>query len=407
MLGNPTRTIHPKKSRGADGPGRAPTTWLRHGPAHAASLRLLAAAAVSAGALVASIAAGASAPAGAAPTPFLSHFNNVNVVASTVPNNGDVNPYGVANVPFSIGTLVRGDTLVSNFNSINNLQGTGTTIVQVGPNHQVGLFAQINPYLPGCPGGVGLTTALSVLNDGYVVVGSLPVTKDGSGTPEAGCLIVLNPNGVPVETWAGNGINGPWDMTSTQIFGPVAELFVTNVLNGTVARGGSEVDQGTVLRLGVFDPPGRPPVLFSTTTIATGLAEELNSNALVLGPTGVALGAGGTLYVADTVHSRIAVVPFATSRFSPVSGNQFTLSAGGSLNSPLGLVSAPNGDLIAVNGNDGNAVEVSRFGAQVDTKTIDPFNSGGDLFGLAIAPAGNGVLFVDDNSAANTLDVLH
>ena len=68
---------------------------------------------------------------------------------------------------------------------------------------------------------------------------------------------------------------------------------------------------------------------------------------------------------------------------------------------------APNGDLITVNGNDGNAVEVSPFGAQVDTVTIDPFNSGGDLFGLAIAPGGNGVLFVDDNGAANTLDLLH
>jgi hypothetical protein len=38
---------------------------------------------------------------------------------------------------------------------------------------------------------------------------------------------------------------------------------------------------------------------------------------------------------------------------------------------------------------------------------LDPFDSGGDLFGLAIAPGGNGVLFVDDNSAANTLDLLH
>ena len=39
--------------------------------------------------------------------------------------------------------------------------------------------------------------------------------------------------------------------------------------------------------------------------------------------------------------------------------------------------------------------------------TIDPFNSGGDLFGLAIAPSGRGILFVDDNGAANTLDLLH
>jgi hypothetical protein len=248
---------------------------------------------------------------------------------------------------------------------------------------------------------------LSVLNDGYVVVGSLPVTNDGSGTPEAGCLIVLNSQGVPVETYAGNGINGPWDMTAQQVFGPFAQLFVTNVLNGTVNAAGNEVDQGTVVRLSVFDPPGRPPTFFASNVIATGFAEELNSSALVLGPTGVALGQNGTLYVADTVKSRIAVVPAATSRFFPAFGGGLTLSRGGGLNAPLGLATAPNGDLIAVNGNDGNAVEVTPFGAQVDTMTIDPFNSGGDLFGLAIAPNGHGVLFVDDNGSANTLDLLH
>jgi hypothetical protein len=197
--------------------------------------RLLASALATGAVAAATIAVVAVSPAGAAPVPFLSHFSTSTEIASTVPGNGDVNPYGVANVPFSTGALVGGDTLVSNFNSSNNLQGTGTTIVQVAPNGSVSLFAQIDPSLPGCPGGVGLTTALSVLNDGYVVVGSLPVTDDGSGTPEAGCLIVLNSNGVPVETWAGNGINGPWDMTSVQLFGPFAQLFVTNVLNGTVA----------------------------------------------------------------------------------------------------------------------------------------------------------------------------
>ncbi|HEY6474239.1 MAG TPA: hypothetical protein VIY26_15205, partial [Acidimicrobiales bacterium] len=135
--------------------------------------------------------------AGAAPPPFLAQFHHVDVVGSAIPSNGDQNPYGVATVPFSTGALVRGETLVSNFNSSNNTQGTGTTIVEVAPSGQTTLFSQINPAtLPGsCPGGVGLTTALSVLNDGYVVVGSLPVTNDGSGTPEAGCIIVLNSQG--------------------------------------------------------------------------------------------------------------------------------------------------------------------------------------------------------------------
>ena len=348
-----------------------------------------------------------SAPAGAAPVPYLSHFTTVTDVASTVPGNGDVNPYGVAPVPFSAGSLVRGDTLVSNFNASNNSPGHGDDHRGGGPVRTGEPLRPDQPPLPGCPGGVGLTTALGVLNDGYVVVGSLPVTEQGTGTPEAGCLIVLNSAGVPVETWAGHGINGPWDLTSVQLFGSFAQLFVTNVLNGTVAAAGNQVNQGTVLRLSVFEPAGRPPALIGTTTVATGFPEELNSSALVLGPTGVALEPDGTLYVADTVQSRIAAVPFATSRFFPATRGGLTVSQGGSLNAPLGLAVAPGGDLIAVNGNDGNAVEVTPFGAQVDTRTIDPFDSGGDLFGLAIAPSGRGILFVDDNGAANTLDLLH
>ena len=119
------------------------------------------AAALAVGVAPLAVAIADSAPAGAAPVPYLSRFSTVTEVASTVPANGDVNPYGVATVPFSTGSLVRGDTLVSNFNASNNTQGTGTTIVEVAPTGQVSLFAQIDPNLPGCPGGVGLTTALA------------------------------------------------------------------------------------------------------------------------------------------------------------------------------------------------------------------------------------------------------
>src|SRR5664279_1581182 len=54
------------------------------------------------------LAAGASAHGS---TSFLSHFSTVTNVASTVPANGDVNPYGITVVPQSMGKLVRGDTL--------------------------------------------------------------------------------------------------------------------------------------------------------------------------------------------------------------------------------------------------------------------------------------------------------
>jgi hypothetical protein len=96
------------------------------------------------------------------------HFGNqprISVVASTVPANGDVNPYGIARVPRSSGSLVEGNILVRNFNNSTNLQGTGTTIVHISPTGTTGLFAQIDSSnLPGpCPGGIGLTTALVVL----------------------------------------------------------------------------------------------------------------------------------------------------------------------------------------------------------------------------------------------------
>jgi hypothetical protein len=363
-------------------------------------LAALAAAVLGVAATLATV--GAS-PAGAHPEPFLADFNTVSNVASTVPGNGDLNPYGIANVPQSIGSLVRGDTLVSNFNASSNLQGTGTTIVQISPTGQQSLFAQIGPSLPGaCPGGVGLTTALAVLRGGFVVVGSLPVTNNGTGTPQAGCLIVLDSHGTPVETFAGGDINGPWDMTAFQI-GGFAELFVTNVLNGTVAA--NPVPGGTVVRLVLALPPGRNPVLLNSKVIGSGFDEQLNSTALVVGPTGVALGPNGTLYVADTLNSRIAAIPFALFRQSALGGGGLTVSSGGALSGPLGLTTAPNGDLIAANGGNGNAVEVTPGGAQVANVQIDPAGMGGDLFGLTIAPTTRGLLFVDDGD--NTLKLFH
>src|SRR5438445_5771728 len=130
----------------------------------------------------------------AAASTFIGPFNSVQTLASTVPNNGDVNPYGVAVAPVTSGRLVAGDVLVSNFNNHRNLQGTGRTIVEVSPSGSQTLFAEISPNkLPGpCPGGIGLTTALVALRSGWVVVGSLP-TKDGtSGTMQAACLLVLD-----------------------------------------------------------------------------------------------------------------------------------------------------------------------------------------------------------------------
>jgi hypothetical protein len=349
--------------------------------------------------------------------PFTGHFHHVTTLASTIPGNGDVNPYGTAVVPRSDGMLVQGDVLVSNFNDSNNVQGTGSTIVEVAPSGSVTQFAQINAnsLAPGsCPGGVGLTTALVVLRAGWVIVGSLP-TSDNATNIQAGCLLILNSQGQVAETLNGQGINGPWDMTALDLGGFVS-LFVTNVLNGTVAGGGAMVNGGTVLRIDLGVYGDRPPVMLGApVVIASGFPEETNQTALVIGPTGVGLAPDGTLYVADTLGNRIAKIFDPLFRQSS-DGTGETVTAGGALNNPLGLAVAPNGDILTVNSNDGNLVETSPFGTQVATTALDTTGSpvgAGSLFGLAVAPGTHGgVYFVDDGTsgpdpAANPLDLLH
>src|SRR5215813_12401377 len=217
---------------------------------------------------------------------FIGQFHRIRTVASTVPGNGDVNPYGVAVVRHSMGSLVKGNVLVSNFNNSMNLQGTGTTIVQVSPGGKQTVFAQINAStLPGrCPGGVGLTTALDVLPGGWVVVGSLPTRNGNAKTAKAGCLIVVSNQGRAAETLSGHGINGPWDMTAISR-GAAAELFVSNVLNGTVAANGMVVHRGTVLRLILKLRGSSPPVLIHRTVIGSRFGTRTDPAALVIGPT--------------------------------------------------------------------------------------------------------------------------
>jgi hypothetical protein len=97
---------------------------------------------------------GVSATAQFSSRSFIGSLNNISTLTSTIPVNGDVNPYGVALVPRTTGKLVEGQFLVSNFNNNTNQQGTGTTIVEISPGGSLSLFAQINPATTNCPGGV-------------------------------------------------------------------------------------------------------------------------------------------------------------------------------------------------------------------------------------------------------------
>jgi hypothetical protein len=373
-------------------------------------VRKIAAAATAAAATITAVAlAGATAAsASQAGPPYLSQFHRLKTIASTRPANGDQNPYGVWIVRDSIGRLHRGNILVSNFNNKNNLEGTGSTIVQITPSGRRTTFATINPRkLPGpCPGGVGLTTALTVLPLGWVIVGSTPSTNGFVNTSGPGCLIVLNSRGRVKETISGQGINGPWD-SAVVVRGHFAYLFVTNVLHGTRRAHGKVVHRGIVLRITLSCcSASTPPARISTTTIGSGFPQRSDPTAFVIGPTGVGLGANDVLYVASTLRSRINAIPNAL--FRRTSARQGALvTQGGRLSMPLGLAIAPNSNILTVNGGNGRIVETTPSGMQIFSRFLDRTGSPpgvGALFGLA-QNGSAGVYYVDNDQ--NTLRLLH
>jgi hypothetical protein len=339
-------------------------------------------------------------------TAFIAPLTTATTLGSTVPANGDGNPYGIVFVPTSVGKLRAGNLLVSNFNDKANDQGTGTTIDQMTTAGKLTLFANIDAKaLPGpCPGGVGLTTALNILPGGYVVVGSLPTTNGKSATAKYGCMIVLNSEGKAIETIASPNIQGPWDSTAVSE-GAKTTLFVSNALNGGPAVGVHTIDNSTVLRIQLESGENQTPTVLHEQVIANKIPWKDSPEALVLGPTGLALAANGTLYVASTLTNKITAIPQAMTRTTPAPGGGTTVTEGGELKEPLGMVLAPNGDILTTNGGDGDIVETTPAGKQLMEQTADTKTGAGALFGLAVSPGANSIYYVDDGE--NTLNLLH
>jgi sugar lactone lactonase YvrE len=343
-----------------------------------------------------------------APGSFLAGKTTVTVLGSTTPANGDVNPYAIWPVTQTAGTLKAGDVLVDNFNNNSNYQGTGTTIVDVHPDGTTTVFADLSGAKSSCPGGVGLTTAMVQLKTGWVIVGSLPSKNGVTTTAGQGCLLVVSPGGKLAETLTGSYLDGPWD-AAVKDNGDTATLFVTNTLVGLAHSPTATASQGDVVRLSLRQTATTPPKVTAEQVVASGLPETGDPSAFVKGPTGLALGSNGTLYVADNLANTITTIPQALTRDSSA-GTGTVLTSGGQLAHPLGLTFAPDGDLLAANATNGKIVEITPAGKQVgedyaivNTGQDPPGN--GDLFGLAVNQAGTGVLFVKDDE--NTLALLH
>lgn len=312
-------------------------------------------------------------------SPILSRFSTISSIALTIPTTGDVNPYGVARVKQSVGNLKEGHLLISNFNKSAGSAGKHPVVLDVGPDGSTSVFSRLVPeHLPGsCLEDGGFTSGIVVLRDGWVIVGIMPAVAELARFP--GCLVVLDSQGVPVDTFSGSLINGPRDLAVFET-GREAKLFVSNVLNGRVATDGEVVNQGTVVRINLSTSRESPPRIDSLTVVASGFPERTDPDALVLGPTGLGLsphcdgdeencpdyGArqDPVLYLVDGLNNRIALVRNAAQRTTSA-GLGETLSSGGSLNGPLGLIVAPNGHLLTVNREDGLITEITPAGQQV------------------------------------------
>jgi hypothetical protein len=319
-----------------------------------------------------------------------SFLPNPILTVSTVPPNGDVNPYGVAFVPLSQTPMLMlspGDLLVSNFNNAENLQGTGTTIVRVTPAGQQSLFYQgpVNYH--------GLSTALAVLKEGLVVVGSSPTADGTCATAQPGSLLVINQFGQLVQSIADPDIDGPWDMT---VFNPgngKFSAFVSNALSGNVVRFDMAIQNGQVqivnkTVIGSYQHRCDPATLF---VAPTGLVYDPNQD---------------VLYVSSTGDNSVFAISDALQRNSDAGNGTLVYSDQKHLHGALAMTVAPDGHLLASNSDGLNQdpnqpseiVEFTLDGQFVKQLSVDP-NLGGS-FGLNVYPGQYSSKFaaVDDNA---------
>jgi hypothetical protein len=349
------------------------------------------------------------------PRGYLETVHRRTTLTSTVAPNGDLNPYAVVVAPVSSGRIQKDDVLVDNFNNVSNLQGTGTTIVGYRPStKQTYLFATVPQNLAQCPGGVGLTTAMTMLKTGWVIVGSAP-SKDGTtATKGDGCVLVLDSNGNLVSAWSGPTINDPWGNMAVVDNGSSAILFISmagfDVPAPRVIDPNTKlpvvIHKATVLRLELSVRDGKPPELVSQTVVGDGFAQRADVDNFLLGPTGLALGPDNTLYVTDGLDNVITAIPDATTRTTST-GVGKVVTQGGLLSWPLAMTWTPEGHLLVCNGKDGRVVEVDPvtgkqiYARWVNTNQAQSPPGNGNLFGIAMAPDNSGFYYVMDD--VNTL----
>ena len=173
------------------------------------------------------------------------------------------------------GPLKAGDILVTNFNSSSNLQGTGSTLVSISPaaNNPCSTRGQRDRLVLGAGG------LEARLRDR----GEYTATYDSNGNLESvgnGSLTILNRFGHVAATLTDpNLIAGPWGVAINDQ-GNRAQVFVTNVLNGTVTR----IDLKVPIK-------GDKIAVQDMVQVGSGFSQRADPAVFWLGPTGLAFNA--------------------------------------------------------------------------------------------------------------------
>jgi uncharacterized protein (TIGR03118 family) len=355
---------------------------------------------------------------------------------TTVPANGDLNPYGLAVVPagFPGGGLIHaGEYLVSNFNNSTNAQGTGTTIVAITP----GQNPATAPVFFNSQA-VGLTESLSVLKSGFVIVGNVPTT---SSTIGSGSLQIINRFGTVVQTLTdantnSNLFDGPW-ASAVNDKGNTAQLFVSNLESGAITRinfkvvkkhGQANLKVVTMRQIAsgytVMTSPGSPAstgnVFVQTNLVSSipGMAPDTDPN--LQGPWGISFSTTSPFWIADqpngvstlySVNGLSAttvplVVSIANEGNAPPSNNQ--------TNGPTGTVAtgAPGISTVStdfpVNGNEAHFIFANLDGSisgwnSGASSTIEATVPGASFTGLAIGNTSTGAvqIYAADQHSGN------
>lgn len=319
----------------------------------------------------------------------LKRLDDQRTIGSTIPSNGDQNPYGLDVAKSDAGLLETGDLVVCNFNNSANIQGTGTTIIALHahPGSKPRLIAQ-NSSLLGCDA---------------LAVG--PTDNPWAAAFAANDNPIFSPSGALLTTLAG----GPWHHPFGQIFAQHDGPF------GSAAFYESNAGDGSIVRINLPS--------FTFDVIAKGFPINGGAPGSILGPSGLQYESKhDRLYIVDgtnnTVYAlrHVSTIPAGgitvtgTSFSGPFRQRARVVFSGPPLNGPISSALLANGHLVLGNTLDANGknlmVEVTSHGRLLFVRNVDT-GAAGSIFGMVATgrDADDTKLYFNDDNM-NTVQVL-